>query len=350
MSKTYFVVGSAKSHNIEKLQYAELKHSLNTVKLIETNIENCDYLIFVNHNKKYLKKYLKLKRNPAKLILIRLEPPAVLPVQYKKKVEKNYDLIIDPGVGLKSSSATDFIPWPYRISKDPANPDDDAENLESVIEKSVKNNLFTLGSWSLRKNKVVHIAANKVSPTSNSNYRIRRNLVKKLGSKELDVYGHFWNYSIKRQVGYRIRVLLYAFRAGFIPNLKEIYGGLFNSYPNFCGEPEDKHEVLKQYKFSLVIENYSGYASEKLFDAIINASIPIYIGPKRENLFLPENLFIWSDGTVQDIQNILNSMTLDRCDDMLKSMKNYLLSGDFISNWQSENVYAKIATKILSLR
>jgi hypothetical protein len=295
-----------------------------------------------------LKKYLKLERDPAKLILIRLEPPAVLPIQYSKKVEKNFNLILDPGGALKSTSTAEFIPWPYRISKDPANPDADSENLQTVIEKSVKNNLFNLENWSIRKSKIVHIAANKVSPTSNSNYRIRRNLVRKLGSKDLDVYGHYWNYSIKRQIRYRIKVLLYAFRTGFVPNLKEIYGGLLNTYPNFCGEPEDKHNVLKQYKFSLVIENYSGYCSEKLFDAIINASIPIYVGPKGENLRLPENIFIWSDGSVRDVKKILNTISEDKCGEMLKSMKKYLLSGDFVSNWQSENVYRRIAKKIRS--
>ena len=137
MAKTYFVVGSAKSHDIEEQPYGDLKQALNAVELVETNFENCDYLIFVNHNKKYLKKYLNLKRDPAKLILIRLEPPAVLPVQYSKKVEKNYNLILDPGAALKSTSTAEFIPWPYRISKDPANPDVDSADVAASFQEAV---------------------------------------------------------------------------------------------------------------------------------------------------------------------------------------------------------------------
>ena len=38
MSMMYFVVGSAKSHNIEKSQHAELRHFFNAAELIETSI------------------------------------------------------------------------------------------------------------------------------------------------------------------------------------------------------------------------------------------------------------------------------------------------------------------------
>ena len=104
--------------------------------------------------------------------------------------------------------------------------------------------------------------------------------------------------------------------------------------------------VIQKYKYSLVIENSNDYCSEKLFDAIINGSIPIYIGPKNTEIFLPGNLYYSCTGSVDEIRKILNSVGEKDINDMLGSMKDFLQSKNFTENWSSEKVYGKIAQTI----
>jgi hypothetical protein len=219
-------------------------------------------------------------------------------------------------------------------------------NLESVLNHNVKNNFFNYDNWNARKNKIVLIAANKVSPTSNSNYKLRRKIAKLLSSQEIDIYGGLWNASLRKRMSHRLAVGLYSIRIGFVPNLISLYGSLFSKYNNHLGEPENKHLIIQKYKYSLVIENSSDYCSEKLFDAIINGSIPIYVGPKNNEIFLPGNLYYSCDGSVDEIRKIINSQQEKTVNDMLNSMKTFLQSKNFKENWSGERVYEAIAQKI----
>ena len=344
MKKTFSVVGSAKYHGDRQLQYVELKNALNALGLEESNTLKSDLVIFVNYSRKFLK---KIKKYRSKRVLIRLEPKAVLPVQYKKKIEKSFDLIITPGGQVDAKSK--FIGWPYKYDLNPSMPAASHTSLKSVINESISKGLFEIEQWNKRKNTLVLIAANKVSPTSESNYRIRRNLAKKLNPKLLHVYGPLWRASIITLIIHRIKVMVYSIRTGYFPNIKEIYGNLFTKYSGFVNEPVDKHKVIREYKYSLVIENSSEYCSEKIFDAMINGSIPIYVGPRSSNVHLPNNLYLWSSGSIDELKLLVETFTEKDSADMLKSMKNYFLSDEFSKSWQSEKVYEKIAKEIKAL-
>ena len=72
------------------------------------------------------------------------------------------------------------------------------------------------------------------------------------------------------------------FRLNFIKELNKYknidMGGRFHN--NVGGYVKDKIEFLKQYKFSLAMENSEadGYTSEKIIDAYLAGTIPIYYG------------------------------------------------------------------------
>jgi hypothetical protein len=349
MKKTYAVVGSAKPFNDERSQYLDLKMGLNEIGLVESCLESCDYLIFVNYDKKLMRRYFSIGDESTKLILIRLEPLAVLPVQYNKNIESYFDLIIDPGGIATSDPNKCFIGWPYIATKDPSNPGQETLDLTAKISMAVENDLFSYEKWISRKNKMVHIAANKVSPTTKSNYRLRRTLAQEFNSEELDIYGHLWDYPVWKKIFHRIKVYRYAVTTGYCPNFIEIYGSLFSKYKNFVSEPLDKHEIIKEYRFSLVIENSSTYCSEKLFDAILNGSIPIYVGPRNESLLLPPNLYFASTGSVKEIRSFIENINANEANDMLNSMKTFITSQCFVLNWDSKNVYLKIAKMISDL-
>jgi hypothetical protein len=344
MKKTFSVVGSAKHQGDRQLQYVELKNALNALGLEESKTLKSDLVIFVNYSRKFLK---KVKKHRPKRVLIRLEPKAVLPVQYKKRIEKSFDLIITPGGQVDAKSK--FIGWPYKYDLNPSKPATSYTSLESVIKRSIDEGLFEIEKWSTRKNALVLVAANKVSPTSKSNYRIRRHLAKNLSPKLLYVYGPLWRTSIITLIIHRIKVMAYSIRTGYFPNIIEIYGNLFTKYSSFVNEPEDKHKVIRKYKYSLVIENSSEYCSEKIFDAMINGSIPIYVGPRNYQIHLPNNLYLWCGGSIDELELLVETFTDKDSADMLKSMKNYLLSEEFSESWQSDKVYEKIAKEIKAL-
>jgi hypothetical protein len=62
----------------------------------------------------------------------------------------------------------------------------------------------------------------------------------------------------------------------------------------FRGPCNDKHELLSRYKFTIAYENtaYPGYVTEKVIDAIVSASIPVYMGAPDIAAQLPAEAFI----------------------------------------------------------
>jgi hypothetical protein len=346
MINRYAVVGSAKEVTNSKLQYSEIKKALNELGMIETTIENCDGLVFINYSKKYYKKYKKLGKNLKTAVLIRLEPIAVYPIQYRKSIEQKFGLVIDPGRMLKNNSESDFIGYPYKYNLNPALPNKHDPRLSDILSYSAENKIYDYAKWKNKQDKIVLIAANKVSPTSNSNYKLRRRIVKQMNPSEIDVYGDLWNSSMYKKVSHRLAVSFYALKTGFFPNIMEVYGSLFSKYPNYVAVPKNKHTVIQKYRFSLVIENSSDYCSEKLFDAILNGSIPIYVGPENSKIELPGNLYFWCNGSVGDIRKFVNSITPKKVNTMLLSMENYIQSRSFKDNWTSEKVYLRVSNKI----
>ena len=346
MSRTYRIVGSEMRLKNTEVLFLDLKIALDSLGLVESQASSCDFLIFVNYERKAWYEFKKSKNDKTRLILIRFEPVAVLPIQYTKKIENRFNFIVTPGGRVNAGSSTKFIGWPYKYDLNPSRPQPRALDIKDVIQDAISSNLFEYDHWKFRRNKLVLIAANKVSPTSNSNYGLRRKLAKSLTVDELHVYGALWAASFKVKLCHRLRVMAYAIRTGYFPNMREIYGNLFAKYTNIIDEPSNKHEITKAYKYSLVIENSSEYCSEKLFDAMLSGSIPIYIGAKNYEINLPEDLYLDCNGSVQDIRNILGSITEFQNKEMLLRIKQFVLSNHFINTWQSEKVYEKIAVAI----
>jgi hypothetical protein len=60
------------------------------------------------------------------------------------------------------------------------------------------------------------------------------------------------------------------------------------------GAPDDKHEVLTKYKFSLCFENVllGGFVQEKIIDSLYAGCVPVYWGAPDIADIIPENCFI----------------------------------------------------------
>lgn len=95
--------------------------------------------------------------------------------------------------------------------------------------------------------------------------------------------------SVKRSLPGHVR------RANLLDALSKSSVG---KYLDFYGEGyqtfEDKYDILKRYKYTIVIENdiLDGYWTEKLSDAFISECLPFYIGCPNILEFFPSNSLI----------------------------------------------------------
>ena len=346
MIKNFAIVGSAKPTINSGNEYSILSKYLQRFGMVETSIEDSDGLIFINYSGKSYKRYIKSGKSLKNLVLVRLEPYGVFPLQYRSKITNKFGLIVDPGKKSRTSSRSDFIGWPYKYHLNPSTPSSHDPDLNDSINKAVTNEFYNFQNWKLKKNKIVLIAANKVSPTSKSNYKLRRRIAKQMSVHDLDTYGPLWNTGLVSKLSHRISVGLNALKGGFIPNLREIYGDLHWQYPTYIEEPTDKHQIIQQYRFSLVVENSSDYCSEKLFDVVINGSVPIYVGPRNFELNLPDGMYFSCDGSLENLKSLLNSIRDEDIVAMLAVMQDFIQSEKFLLDWSSDKVYENIAHQI----
>jgi hypothetical protein len=66
-------------------------------------------------------------------------------------------------------------------------------------------------------------------------------------------------------------------------------------FPSWCGAPPAKRPVLERFWFSICYENargIPGYVTEKIFDAMKAANVPVYLGPDNITDHIPAACFV----------------------------------------------------------
>lgn len=97
----------------------------------------------------------------------------------------------------------------------------------------------------------------------------------------------------------------------------------------YKGSPVNKHEILKQYEYSIAIENCSeqNYVSEKFFDCILNNVVPLYYGSESVNeifnKFCHAKIDIEENTIIESIKSIIAKDTKEYRDSILSAKKNY---------------------------
>lgn len=298
------------------------------------------FMINFNHNSTSYKEFRKNGGISTNAILIRLEPTAVHPIQYKKSVLQGYGMVISPGYGLDDGFNDVRVNFPYRYHKNPAVPVKENRLLVDVVREESK--IVDFEEWQGRKYLATLIAANKVSATGNNYYGVRRDLASKTSETGVSVFGPLWDSNLTSKIRHRLAVALYSLKSGFFPNVISIYGHLHRKYKMVFGPVEDKHAILKQSKFNLVIENAPETVSEKLFDALLAGTVPIYLGPKLSDYKLPNGLVIEYDGNVHKIAQILAEISEQEVLKLLTSGSVFIKSKEFVNDWSAENVNKEI--------
>jgi alpha(1,3/1,4) fucosyltransferase len=75
----------------------------------------------------------------------------------------------------------------------------------------------------------------------------------------------------------------------------DYYGKGWNESINYKGEVKRKSDVIGKYQFAYTFENsygLNGYVTEKIFDALLNGTVPIYWGAGNIKDEIPEGCYI----------------------------------------------------------
>lgn len=312
-------------------------------------MENSDIFLLINYSSSAYRKYKKLGKDINRCILLRTEPESIFPAQYKKRVTRKFGLVITTGQQLEEKENLFYVCHPYSYLKNPNLQMSLGPSLGSILESNEFDGLFNLENWWRRPIIVSLIASNKVSCQNNSNYALRRKLAANFNPNLLEVYGEMWNKQYTKKLRHRLGVILHCLRNFTIPSIKSVYGSFFYEYKSFKNKLDDKHSIVKQSKFSLIVENSNTYVSEKLFDAMINGSIPIYYGPNLEEMGIPSSKLVLNlNSPLAQVEKKILSISKLEVQEYLESIKSFLRSDVFLYDWLDQGVYAKITRKIKS--
>lgn len=134
------------------------------------------------------------------------------------------------------------------------------------------------------------------------------------GIKGFDLFGRGWDTHVSS-------------------NVKKVYKG----------EVEDKHEILRKYKFVFAYENsiFPGYVTEKIFDVFFAGAVPIYLGAPDIEFFVPKECFIdrrdFSGNA--ELNLYLRSMSCETYGQYIVNIRKYLTSAQY--SYFTQEYFAK---------
>jgi hypothetical protein len=153
-------------------------------------------------------------------------------------------------------------------------------------------------------------------------------------------YGTTWIHDPGKQVYSKTKLVSAIFSSKNFTTGHSIRHEIFKNYQdivNFYGSIngkriEHKVEGLKDYAFSVVVENWNGnnYFSEKLMDCLMTGTVPIYWGLPDYSRFFNADGFLYFTN-LEEFDKIINSLSLELYMDMLDAVKdNFRRAFNFI--------------------
>jgi hypothetical protein len=253
LDQTGAIFPSAKEDNPWSSFFNDLKSNGHTIaENMESN--EIEGLIFLGYHPEMLENPQFAGVALENRILVNWEPVVVEPELYRSHYYLKFGHRFSPSSNwAKVLDGNDFG-WP-----------------QATVEE-----LPEFADWQSRKNKAVMIQANKYSAHKAGKYRLRRNVIAKLGRQGLiDLYGRDWDKS----PSHNLRQWLASLRRQELFDISPIVGKLGGPKSKVViGSTECKAETYSNYKIAIVIENSLDYISEKLVDAVSAGCLTIYVG------------------------------------------------------------------------
>jgi hypothetical protein len=228
-----------------------------------------EFLITCRHSNAIIRECEIFGINSDRRTLIVCEPECVDPLPYLSQTKKKYGNLY----AGSESWATRLGGKGFRYFNDDL----------SLLDDNLRPDLL---ESELRTNKFVMIQAHKFSVIRGEQYSLRREVAREAWRSDvaLDLYGRSWLMSVNELL---LKVMksvywgiAYAIKAKTIKvlRIRGLKRAGLRSGVHFKGEPDDQIEVLKKYRYALVIENSLDFISEKLFNAMAAGCRVLYVG------------------------------------------------------------------------
>jgi hypothetical protein len=279
---------------------------------------------------------LKRQHPDAFTILVVLEPKAVRPDHHRRRTWKKYDLILHlskmHGIGNPKARfwETGFLNEQNVVLE---------QELSDAIEHS--------------KPRVGLINANKYSFVQASNYALRSDFARlalRLGI-DLKVAGKDWHLNLVESTLAQIKTLAFQLLLGACVNPKYFRTPIYKNRHSdkFLGEVDSSIEFLRRCDVAVIIENDSTYVSEKLYNAILAGTFPIYVGPSLACNGLPAELALEVSHSPSSIIDAILSVNKDMILNWRSFRRTWLEADSTFNRWSETQGIQNLVNKILEI-
>ena len=259
--------------------------------------------------------------------MILWEPKEINAKLYKPSILSDYGHIFSPSTEWLTGSNVHHFNWP---------------------QGKATRKIQTDRKWLKRKHKFVLIGSNKYSVCKGELYSLRRTVLKNHKTKKfIDLFGHGWNKSFIYDFKDVVSSLIKTNYKNYSINSIRLFA---RKYTNYQGISLNKNDTLNKYKFALIIENSTEYISEKLFEALENECIVLYVGGNLKENDLNKNIAIQASTNTADVfdklNKILNLSNKEHLVLLKRQQKEYL---KIVEEWNNYKILGQIARESMQV-
>lgn len=283
------------------------------------DIREAEIVLVVDIQESDFRKVKYRAPHSAMRVLIRQEPPQVLPMNYRRRVVSRFEVVLDCGMNPEVSKLPLLRPqfWPVTRHPGPANRD---------------------------SRHAVMVNSNQLALLPGEFYSLRRRCLYEL--ELVDVFGRDWNIRHPRKMlklGYHI---VQSLRFGSVPRIESARHWFRHSHLKIDA-PVDKIQTMSGYRVALVIENSPDFLTEKIFDSFFAGCFPVYVGPPVTNFGIPAELCIQSRPELEHIErSILEALEVDY-EKWRRTLQAWLNDDRVQKKWSAESVVDAVIRQLI---
>lgn len=280
-------------------------------------LAEAEKVVSFNHDSHFIRLCKKQGVTPDRLVLVSLEPQAVLPQQYGHRVLAQYSTVFI----VRDDLVDDLKLFKTRYIQ--------GQGIPRYVPEFTDRGYLSL------------INAHKYSYVRHELYSLRRQAIRHFEATDgFDLYGYGWGKPHRFTNRSDIRE---AARYGTIGRFVRDVADSKRPFPAFRGPVDDKYATLARYKYSLCFENEMspGYITEKLFDCLVCGTVPVYLGAPNITDYVPEECFIdmRNFADFDDLDAFLRGQPQAMWDAFSRAGRDWV-GGPAFHNWRPPRVYA----------